>query len=515
MKLIHQMLVAPAACVLATAACVAVGIWSLHSVANRFETVRTGQFATKAKAGAVQLELATANVQIYRTLFLYSSLTAEDRKRATDSAQAAVARLSSNLGELSAAIAEKQRPVIDRLRPLVTAVKPQLEQSFRFAEMANEAMVVGALGAAIKTFKEVDETMQRTAAQLGEEADSAAAAVRATASAATVTLTLVGVAAICAALLLAWRMSVQITRRLLHVSRVSEEVSRGNLAVEIPRVGNDEVGDLMGTLSNTVQRLNQSMHEISQAAQQIMVSSSEVASGGQDLSNRTEQAAAALEQTSASMQQLGSAVGLSAEAAKEASQLATDAHGIAARGGEIVGRVVSTMDDINASSKRIADITGVIDGIAFQTNILALNAAVEAARAGDQGRGFAVVASEVRTLAQRSAAAAREIKALISASVERVDDGTRLVREAGQTMGEIVGSTQRLDKLMAELDGSSRAQALSVGEVGQAVSHLDSTTQQNAALVEQSAAAAESLKEQAHRLTLVVGTFSIDPRIAA
>jgi len=249
--------------------------------------------------------------------------------------------------------------------------------------------------------------------------------------------------------------------------------------------------------------------QVRQASESIHVTSSEVAAGNTDLSNRTEQAAGNLQQTASSMEQLTAIVRHSAESATQASGMAGAASGVAQRGGEVVAQVVTTMAEINAASHRISDIIGVIDGIAFQTNILALNAAVEAARAGEQGRGFAVVAGEVRSLAQRSAAAAREIKTLIGASVEKVDNGTRLVRDAGATMDEIVSSVQRVTDIIREISEAASEQSQGIAQVNGAVTDLDHMTQQNAALVEQSAAAAESLTQQAQRLSGVVATFRL------
>jgi methyl-accepting chemotaxis protein len=246
----------------------------------------------------------------------------------------------------------------------------------------------------------------------------------------------------------------------------------------------------------------------------VATASAQIAQGNQDLSQRTEQQAAALQQTAASMEQLGSTVKLNADNARQANQLALSASGVAVQGGEVVNQVVATMKGIQDSSRRIADIIGVIDGIAFQTNILALNAAVEAARAGEQGRGFAVVATEVRSLAQRSATAAREIKTLISASVERVEQGTAQVDLAGAKMAEIVGSVQRVTDIMAEISAASAEQSSGVNQVGQAVTQMDQTTQQNAALVEEGTAAAESLKGQAQQLVQAVAVFRLAPDAA-
>mgnify|MGYP000131336184 CR=1 FL=1 len=268
---------------------------------------------------------------------------------------------------------------------------------------------------------------------------------------------------------------------------------------------------LMGALAAMQTSMRTLVGQVQQSSGGIDVASGEIASGNQDLSARTEQAASNLQETAASMEQLTSTVRQSADAARQANQLAASAAQIAVRGGEVVGQVVTTMDEINHSSKKISDIIGVIDGIAFQTNILALNAAVEAARAGEQGRGFAVVAGEVRNLAQRSAQAAKEIKGLIGASVDKVETGSRLVADAGQTMSEIVGSVQRVSDIIGEITAAAGEQSDGIGQVNVAVTQLDQMTQQNAALVEESAAAAESLKDQARRLAGVVQVFRLAP----
>ncbi len=262
-------------------------------------------------------------------------------------------------------------------------------------------------------------------------------------------------------------------------------------------------------LQQALRHVEQTISAVRASAESITTATTEIASGNLDLSQRTENAASSLQQTASSMEQLTATVRHSADSAVQAKTLAASAAQVAQRGGSVVSQVVTTMGDINASSKKIADIIGTIDGIAFQTNILALNAAVEAARAGEQGRGFAVVASEVRSLAQRSAEAAREIKSLIGTSVEKVEAGTRLVADAGHTMSEIVASVQRVADIIGEISAASGEQSAGIGQVNHAVADLDHSTQQNAALVEQSAAAAGSLKDQAVRLAELVATFHV------
>ena len=309
--------------------------------------------------------------------------------------------------------------------------------------------------------------------------------------------------------LLAVRLSHSIVEPLHQASRLATRIAAGDLRETVQQTGADEAADMMRSLSTMQAALAEIVGQVRESAERIEVASAEVASGNLDLSNRTEQTASELQQTASSMTQLSSTVSQSAEAAGNAKLLAGTAANAAGRGGDVVSRVVTTMDDINASSKKIADIVATIDGIAFQTNILALNAAVEAARAGEQGRGFAVVAGEVRLLAQRSAEAARAIKVLIATSVDKVSAGTQLVGAAGTTMTEIVASVQRVADIIGEIATAADEQSSGLSLVNGTVVQLDQMTQQNAALVEESAAAAQSLKEQATRLSQLMVRFQL------
>ncbi|MDD0839496.1 methyl-accepting chemotaxis protein [Curvibacter sp. HBC61] len=290
---------------------------------------------------------------------------------------------------------------------------------------------------------------------------------------------------------------------------LAERIAQGDLSNEVSSQSTDELGQLVSAMGQMQQSLRDLVKQVLQATESIATASTEIASGNNDLSHRTEQTAANLQKTSSSMESLTHNVQQSAESSRQASSLASSASAVAEQGGQVVSRVVSTMEDIRGASRKIGDITGVIDGIAFQTNILALNAAVEAARAGEQGRGFAVVAGEVRSLAQRAAQAAREIKSLIGASESQVESGATLVQQAGATMNEVVVSVQRVAQIVADITDAASDQSSGISEVNQAVAQLDQVTQQNAALVEESAAAAQSLQSQAEQLEQLVRRFRL------
>ncbi|MFT3859136.1 MAG: methyl-accepting chemotaxis protein [Aquabacterium sp.] len=320
---------------------------------------------------------------------------------------------------------------------------------------------------------------------------------------------LLGCVVLSAAALALW-MTRMLAGPMVQAAEVARRIADGDLTARVQAQGSDEVGQLMQALADMKQNLSQMVSSVRQNAESVATASAQIAQGNQDLSQRTEEQASALQQTAASMEQLGATVKQNADSASQANQLANGASHVALQGGDVVGQVVETMKDINDSSRKIADIISVIDGIAFQTNILALNAAVEAARAGEQGRGFAVVAGEVRNLAQRSAEAAKEIKSLIVASVERVERGSTLVDQAGSTMQEVVNSIRRVTDIVGEITSASMEQSSGVSQVSEAVSQMDQTTQQNAALVEESAAAAESLKTQARHLVDAVSVFRVN-----
>jgi methyl-accepting chemotaxis protein len=323
-------------------------------------------------------------------------------------------------------------------------------------------------------------------------------------------INVLGVIALVLSALLCWLLARSITKPLYAAISAVHAVAMGDLTRPIRSESRDEIGELLSALSKMQQNLNELVAEVAQGAKAVADTSAQIAQGNVDLSQRTEEQASTLEETASSMEELTSTVTQNAEHAREADALAAGASAVAIQGGKVVGEVVHTMTGISESSRKISEIIGVIDGIAFQTNILALNAAVEAARAGDQGRGFAVVASEVRNLAQRSAGAAKEIKGLIGDSVEKVDAGTKLVAKAGSTMEEVVASVKKVSSLVSEIAVASKEQGQGIAQVTSAVSQMEQVVQQNASLVEEATAATESMKAQSVALLDRVGRFKVD-----
>ena len=356
-----------------------------------------------------------------------------------------------------------------------------------------------------KYLKALEDLRRAMAAQLSESQSAAGTLARAS----QVLLGVGTLVAVALGALLAFVVTRSIVQPVQRGRLAAENIAGGDLTHPIEPGGSDETGQLLQALSAMQSRLASIVGNVRDSAEGVATASAEIALGNGDLSSRTEQQASALQQTAASMESLGTTVRQNAENARQANQLALSASTVAQHGGQVVAEVVDTMKGINDSSKKIADIISVIDSIAFQTNILALNAAVEAARAGEQGRGFAVVAGEVRSLAGRSAEAAKEIKGLIGTSVERVERGTALVDKAGATMTEVVAAIRRVTEIMGEISAASGEQSQGVSRVGEAIMQMDQTTQQNAALVEQSAAAADSLKTQAGQLVEAVAVFQV------
>ncbi len=395
---------------------------------------------------------------------------------------------------------EKYGKALDQFLAYADTSSPQHSTEKGSAYLFGEFSTVA--NAYVEAVREFSNGQRDNANKAGETAAELASSAK---------ILLLSLAALAIALgcAIAWFSTRSITQPLNKAVGVAQKVAAGDLTSVIDVKSTDETGQLMLALKDMNESLKKIVSEVRSGTEAIGSGTKEIASGNADLSQRTEEQASSLEETASSMEELTSTVKQNAENAKQANQLAMGASTVAVKGGQVVSEVVSTMSSINESSRKIVDIIGVIDGIAFQTNILALNAAVEAARAGEQGRGFAVVASEVRNLAQRSAAAAKEIKALIGDSVDKVGAGTKLVDEAGKTMEEIVNSVKRVTDIMSEITAASQEQSAGIEQVNQAITQMDEVTQQNAALVEEAAAAAESLEEQAQNLQAAVAIFNI------
>jgi methyl-accepting chemotaxis protein len=505
MKLAHQLIAAPA---LAAVVLVAVGQlegWLAWRDTQALQQQSDADFARFKALAEVQSRLGETHAGVYRTIAIMASLDEPKIKAARQQLKLRVQDLGTRLGTLEADAAGMQETLKQAAADL-KAYGDKADQAIDLATVdANTG--IAALQGADERYSKLAMATAQLVQQL--EAHAQAQAQAGTARAGRNRWALGAIALLAAALAIgaAWRLQRRLVRDLVRAGEAADTIAHGELGQPVAVDRHDELGTLQGALERMRGRLNASLHQVQSSAQSIAIASREIASGNTDLSTRTERTASNLQSAASSVSQLSSTVRQSADAAAQAHALAGTAAQVAHRGGAVVGQVVETMDRISASSRQIADIIGVIDGIAFQTNILALNAAVEAARAGEQGRGFAVVAGEVRSLAGRSAEAAREIKALIGTSVERVQAGSRLVAEAGATMDEIVASVQRVSDIIGEISAAAADQSQGIGRISGAVGELDRMTQQNAALVEQSAAAAESLRGQAQRLGGAVARF--------
>ncbi|MFM9433584.1 methyl-accepting chemotaxis protein [Janthinobacterium sp. CG_23.3] len=434
-----------------------------------------------------------------------------DIKNEIDSVNSGSKSISDDLSKLAAAVRSPQaQPVLKALG----------DAGLVYAAARERMLVLLKTGskdeAAALLFQQLRPAHARYLAQIDEliavQAGlmrSAGADVTATAHGAGLMMVALGLVGGLLSLITAWYISSGIVRPIRHAVKVARSVAGGDLTGTILVESGDEVGQLLQALQDMNASLFKIVGEVRGGTETIAMASREIAAGNLDLSSRTEAQASSLEETAASMEQLTGTVKQNADHARQANQLALSSAEVAGKGGAVVAQVVETMASIKASSKKIVDIIAVIDGIAFQTNILALNAAVEAARAGEQGRGFAVVANEVRTLAQRSAGAAREIKALIGDSVSKVDNGSALVDEAGRTMDEIVASVHRVTAIMGDISAATHEQMAGIEQVNHAIAQMDQVTQQNAALVEQASAAAATMQDQAAQLSGVVGVFKL------
>ena len=509
MKLRHKLLLLPAIGGVSLLALSGLATTMQLRADSELETLADVRFANYAAAYRVQGGLAAVHADAYRTLVWIDNLKADAQK----AQRADFARRTVELGEQVRALGE----TVDAGG--AGAIEELGRTMAKYAKALDDAVDLGSVDpntgmAAMQNADGHYRTMAKLASDLlaAEQrlAHESVAGAKARDRRNIVVLWVATVAAVA----LAVGVALAFIRRLLGpldaAREAADSIAGGDLRVRLPEPPPDEIGQLITALRRMVDQLTRTVSDIKASTEQVAIASTEIASGNADLSRRTEQQASSLQQTSSSMEQLTGTVATNADNAKQANQLALGASEVARRGGEVVEQVVATMGEISESSRKIADIIGVIDGIAFQTNILALNAAVEAARAGDSGRGFAVVASEVRTLAQRSGEAAREIRRLIDDAAVHVGEGARLADEAGATMGEVTGSVRRVTDLIGEIAAAAREQSSGVGQINEAVGQLDSVTQQNAALVEEAAAATRSMEDQAGRLVAAVSVFRVD-----
>jgi methyl-accepting chemotaxis protein len=491
-------------------------VWALRDSSQQVQQLVQTELAASSLLGDVRGSLG--NMRRYEKDLFLNLADEQELQRYHSAWQTAVAVTVTKLGELNALVGsaaqveiQKMADGIERYQTAVNAIHTSISRG----EINDPWAANKQMAPAKASVRAADEGLAGLTDAITQAASDRMAAQASVQSRLLLVTVLVASTVLALALGAGWLMAHRISGPIESAARAMERMAEGDLGVLVNVQGGGETGRMLASLAKMQQALSRMVQEIRLNVASVETASSEIAQGNQDLSARTEQAASNLEETAASMEQLTSTVLQSADSARQANQLAASASEIAVRGGNVVGQVVTTMNEISASSKKISDIIGVIDGIAFQTNILALNAAVEAARAGEQGRGFAVVAAEVRSLAQRSAEAAKEIKVLIGYSVDRVDAGSRLVTQAGQTMSKIVGSVQRVSDIIGEITAAAGEQSDGISQVNVAVNQLDQMTQQNAALVEQSAAAAESLKDQAARLKEAVAMFQTAADVSA
>jgi methyl-accepting chemotaxis protein len=481
------------------------GIFKLNSSINTYEGAVSNSVAANKAVGDTASDFASA-IQEWKNVLLRGK---DPQKQDTywQSHKTKMTEVANDLKKLQDLVgAGPSAPMIAALATEIQSAGGRYQKAFEAYKAADNDFSAGdqaASGADRETGKMLDALkaeLSKEEKQIAEEASSGAK------TNSRIAYSLMAVVSALGVFIAVW-LSRQIVNPLYRAVRLAEQVADGDLSQHIDVRGKDEIADLLRSLQAMQSNLAKLVSNVRQGSEGVATASSEIAQGNNDLSARTEQQASAIQRTAASMEQLSVTVKQNADSAHKANQLAVNASSVAIDGGAVVGQVVETMKGINESSRRISDIIQVIDGIAFQTNILALNAAVEAARAGEQGRGFAVVASEVRSLAGRSAEAAKEIKSLINASVERVDQGSLLADKAGTTMTEVVASIRRVTDIMGEISAASTEQATGVAEVGNAITQMDHATQQNAALVEEMAAAASSLRGQAQELVQTVATF--------
>jgi methyl-accepting chemotaxis protein len=508
MKLSAKLMIAPLVAIGFLVALALAGYYALTLQQDAADSFYQGTFSRYQSATATENTVGKVHAGIYRLLNIGESIGADRAAQEAAAYKKQLAAAQASFKKLAGGSAEQQKQVV--------AAGAKLAEYIKAAELAIELGSVdvntgtAAMQTADQAYLEMAKFLEAVVESERRFAQETFESTRASYRNAWITMLLLALAAIVVSLLAATVQSRSIVSRLRIAMSSAEALSRGDLTQRATATSSDEVGQTLAALTNSTEQLAKLVGSVRQITESVSAASSEIARGNQNLSERTEEQASSLEQTAASLEELTTTVRQNVDSARQATQLASAASGAAGKGGKVVGRVVETMNDITGSSKKISEITAVIDSIAFQTNLLALNAAVEAARAGEQGRGFAVVAAEVRNLAQRSAAAAKEIKSLIEESVQRVESGSQLVAEAGAAMREIVGAVKQVTEIIGTIATASQEQSGGIDQVNQAMSQIDGVTQQNAALVEQAAAAAASLQDQASQLISAVVAFKID-----
>ncbi|HET8748224.1 MAG TPA: methyl-accepting chemotaxis protein [Ramlibacter sp.] len=509
MKIWHKILVAPGVAIAFLAVLGAVAFLMLrqqHDSLDGLVTQRMARFETAADAAR---DMAQVHSGVYRLMTWMANYDEARIKSSLEGLRKQIDEVSGGLAKLGAGdLGADERRLVESVQPLLAKYRSTVEKG---VDLGTVDIAIG-----LMSLQNADTQFQTVVRDLEELVALEQRLARENYEAAGVayerTLLVLGAlvaAAVAAALLVALKMSRSIVRPLNTAIATANRIAEGDLTVKVRATGTDESAQLLRAVAAMNDGLRKLVGEVSSGARMVADTSTQIAHGNVDLSQRTEEQASTLEETASSMEELTSSVTQNAHNARQASELARGAADVARKGGSVVGEVVSTMDGISASSRKISEIIGVIDGIAFQTNILALNAAVEAARAGEQGRGFAVVAGEVRQLAQRSAEAARQIKGLIGDSVTKVDAGNKLVDTAGKTMNEIVAAVTRVSDLIADIAAASQEQSSGIEQVNTAVTQMDQVVQQNASLVEESTAATEAMKEQAGTLLQLVARFRL------
>jgi methyl-accepting chemotaxis protein len=510
MKIWHKVLVPPAVAIAFLLVFGAAAHRTLAQQNQAMEALARTRMSGVIVASAAAQDLSEAHSDVYRLFSWIANLSADKVKKAVSEQKAKIDAVAASLTRYRALphLSDAERKAVDAVVPLLPKYRKMVEDAIDLStgDLSTGAMAMQTADAQFRDMiRSLDQLVEIERSLANESYEHAAAAAQRS----LLLLAALLLVALAASVAIAVLMSRSLVRPLNVAIGAASRIATGDLATQVDVRGRDETADLLRALAQMAAQLRHLVGQVAEGAHVVADTSSQIAQGHQDLSQRTEQQASTLEETASAMEELTSTVSLNAQNAREASQLSVGASDIARKGGEIVGQVVHTMSGITDASRRIVDIISVIDGIAFQTNILALNAAVEAARAGDQGRGFAVVASEVRSLAQRSAAAAKEIKELIGDSVGKVDAGARLVDDAGRTMQDIVASVRKVSELVTEIAAACEEQDAGIQQVNTAIAQMDQVVQQNASLVEEGTAATKSMRSQAGSLLETVARFRL------